>query len=104
MRQKTVSLDCDAHLANSLALAVRAYAEAAYPSGGSECAQVARAALVDVAALCEAHSGGHLVLRRRLMPQVRAAVRWCLSQDGPAHVEFAPGLESVLEIDAKSTR
>lgn len=104
MHKKTVSLDCDMRLAQALATAVRAYADAAYPPGGSECAQVARAALMDAAAGFEGHREGPLVVRKRLLPQLKAAVRWYLSQERPLDVESPPGLETVLEFDAKRSR
>jgi len=102
MRAKTVTLDCDPLLARQLAAAVQAYAHAAYPPGGSECGQVAREALLDTAARCQAHRGGALVLRRRMLPQLRAAVRWCVSQDGPPDIQFPPGLESILTTDRQN--
>ena len=40
--QKTVTFTCDAATAQQLATVVRAYADAAYPTGGSECAQAAQ--------------------------------------------------------------
>lgn len=104
MKAKTVSLELDARLAHSLAEAIRAYALAAYPRGGSDCAQVAREALLDTADTCAAHAAGPLVLRKRIMPQLRAAVRWCLSQDGPPNVELPPAVESILAANSKNTR
>lgn len=98
---KTVSLDCDVQLARGLAAAVRAYAHAAYPPGGSECGQAARQALLEAADQCARHGGGPLVLRRRLLTQMRAAVRWCLSQEGPADVKCPPGLASVLAVNGR---
>jgi len=103
MRAKTVTLDCDPPLARGLAAAVRAYAHAAYPHGGSACGQVAREALLDTAARCETHGGGALVLRRRMLPQLRAAVRWCLSHDGPPGIDLPPGLVSLLAVDRQGT-
>ncbi len=103
MRDKTVRLSCSHELARGLATALRAFAQAAYPPGGSECAQAARAALLDTAAQCEAHTDGVLVLRRRLMPQLRAAVRWSLSLDGPREIEWPPGLGTLLEPDKQSS-
>jgi len=103
MRAKTVALDCDPQLARGLAEAVRAYAHAAYPRGGSECGQVAREALLDAAARCETHAGGALVLRRRMLPQLRAAVCWCLSPEGPTDLALPPGVESLLTLDRQNT-
>ena len=79
---------CETETANHLGEAIRAYARAAFPPGGSECAQVSHEALMDIASLCIAHPGGELMLRKRQMPQIRAAVRWYFSEDeiGRAHV------------------
>lgn len=95
-RGKTRAVACDADTAAGLAAAIRAYTDAAYPRGGSDCAQVARAALLDVADQCAAHPGGALPLRRRVLPQLRAAVRWYLSADGPSDPGRRPALEKVL--------
>ncbi len=76
MRAKTLSIDCDPATAQALGEAIRNFAHAAYPVGGSECSQVAREALLDTAAACSAHPGGELVLRRRQLSQLRSAVTW----------------------------
>lgn len=96
MKSRTLNIDCEATMAHRLAEAIHAYAHAAYPSGGSECAQVARQALLDSATACASHTGGSLTLRRRQVPMLRAAVRWWLSEDGPGEMEPRPGLESLL--------
>jgi len=77
-RQHLVS--CDAELANQLGQAIAAYAEAAYPPGGSECGQMAREALLDTAHLCANHDGGELTLPRRQLAMLRAAVGWAGEQ------------------------
>ncbi|MGD8956619.1 MAG: hypothetical protein PVJ03_04745 [Chromatiaceae bacterium] len=96
MRQKTVTFMCDAAAAQQLAMMVRAYVDAAYPRGGSECAQAAREALEDAAARCERHPGGQLTLRKRLLPQLRAALRWFAGEQRPSRVASAAVLESIL--------
>jgi hypothetical protein len=102
MRNRTVELPCDAGVAHGLGRAIRAYAHAAYPPGGSECAQVAREALLDVARQCDAHHSGSLALRKRTLPQLRAAVRWWLSTADPSDVESRPDLEELLMTDNES--
>ena len=102
VRHKTVTITCDAATAQQLAMVVRAYAVAAYPMGGSECAQAAREALDDAAARCDLHHGGQLMLRKRLLPQLRAAVRWFAGEQGPASVGSASVLESILNHHDKS--
>ena len=103
MKQRVVDIDCDAASARELAGALRAYADAAYPPGGSECAQVARGTLLDTAAACERHSGGVLPLRRRQMPILRTAVRWWLSERADLCVESARDLEQLLVTPQQST-
>ncbi len=83
MKQKHVTVSCESEAARHLAEAVRAYAHAAFPPGGSECAQVSREALLDTASHCDMHPGGELALRKRQMPQIRAAVRWYFGDEGP---------------------
>jgi hypothetical protein len=80
MRRRVVEVELPAPLAATLAEAVSAYAHAAFPDGGSECAQVSRQALLDTARSCATHSGGTLTLRKRQMPQVRAAVEWYFAE------------------------
>jgi hypothetical protein len=83
-RQHLVS--CDAALAARLGQVVAAYAEAAYPAGGSECSQVARETLLDTARLCLAHDGGELALPKRQLAMLRAAVDWVGEQTDSATV------------------
>ncbi len=83
MKRKTVFIPCDGMTAQLLATAILAYAGAAYPAGGSDCAQVARAALLDAATECDRHESGGLALRRRQLALLRACVRWYFSDEGP---------------------
>ena len=51
MASRTLVLHCDNSIREILSRAIREYAHAAYPEGGSECAQVARYTLLNVAAM-----------------------------------------------------
>jgi len=102
-KARTVAIQCDRHTAARLAQAIRAYTNAAYPAGGSDCSQVSRTALLDTASLCEAHSVGDLMLRRRQLALLRTGVRWYFSEDGPGNVESLADLEALLVTDKKST-
>ena len=102
MKNRTLTINCDAKTAHNLGQAIHAYAHAAYPDGGSECAQVARQTLLETAALCESHADGRLVLRRRQLPLLRAAVRWFFSTEGPGDVESRPAVETLLATDKES--
>jgi hypothetical protein len=103
MKKRTLCIDCDSATARQLAEAIRAYVHAAYPEGGSACTQVARETLLGSAALCESHADGGLILRKRQLPMLRAAVRWYFSVEGPGNVELGPHLETRLGVDNKST-
>lgn len=103
MKRKTVNITCDAPTAQQLGTAIRAYTNAAYPLGGSECAQVARAALLDAAVSCDAHEAGDLALRRRQLALLRACVRWYFAEEGPGDVKWKAHLETLLAANNKST-
>lgn len=87
-----MEISCGATSAALLVEALRAYTHAAYPPGGSECAQAARETLLDAADRIERQGGGPLVLQKRLLPQVRNALKWAHSEDGP----FTSGIPSDL--------
>lgn len=95
-RGRTVSVSCGAEQATQLAQALRAYVDAAYPPGASDCAQVARETLLNTAALCATHTGGALQLRRRQVPQIKAAIQWSLNENPLALVESLRGLQHSL--------
>jgi len=50
MASRRIILQCDIHARDILCTAIREYAQSAYPEGGSECAQVARYTLLELAA------------------------------------------------------
>jgi hypothetical protein len=96
VKRKLHEIDLDPGQARIFGEAIRAYAHAAYPDGGSECAQVSRSALLDTADLCRHHDGGPLRLRRRQLPLLRAAVRWVSGSEGPTSIHLPPDFESLL--------
>ena len=49
MAAKKITLHCDVPVRDIVCSAIREYAQAAYPQGGSECAQVARYTLLELA-------------------------------------------------------
>jgi hypothetical protein len=77
MVSRFLTLHCDVTIKNLLCGAIRDYAHAAYPEGGSECAQVARYALLQAADAIDpantAHDAG-AVISRRLRTMLRAAI------------------------------
>jgi hypothetical protein len=79
MVPRTLTLHCDIAVKDLLCRALREYAHAAYPEGGSECAQVARYTLLEAAAAIDAAiTADHdeAVISRRLRTTVQAAINY----------------------------
>ncbi len=79
MAAKKLSLHCDVPVRDIVCSAIREYAYAAYPEGGSECAQVARYTLLELAD--QIHTGitdaNHVVeISRRPRAMVKAAFEY----------------------------
>jgi hypothetical protein len=96
-RARTITVDCDAGLSCQVGDAIACYADAAYPRGGSECAQIARETLLDTAARCRAHGGGVLELPKRQIPLVKAALRWYCENDGASDAPTAERLRGLFD-------
>jgi hypothetical protein len=96
MKRRDVSVECDPDTARQLAMVIRVFANAAYPPGGSECAQAARQALLEIAGLCDVHGGGKLSLRRRHLTQLRSAVAWYFSEQDTANPALGARLGRLL--------
>jgi hypothetical protein len=74
-----ISLRCDTAVRDILCTAIRDYAHAAYPAGGSECAQVARYTLLELAREIEQGIGeesASMLISRRPRAMVRAALEY----------------------------
>ena len=79
MASRTLVLHCDNSIRDILSRAIREYAHAAYPEGGSECAQVARYTLLNVADDIDTaieSNAGELQVSRRLRTNMKAALEY----------------------------
>lgn len=81
MAGKTLEIHADSALCGQLASALRFYAGAAYPPGGSECGQSAREALLNVAIQLEAAGGESVQISRRIKPRLKAAIEYYAEQN-----------------------
>ena len=85
MSGKTFTLYAAPEEAAQLAEALATYAHAAFPPGGSECAQVSRETLLasarQVAEQAATVNGAEL--RRRQRKVFKSAIQWYFSADGP---------------------
>jgi len=79
MPPATITLQCDVAVKDVLCRALREYAHAAYPEGGSDCAQVARYTLLELAQQIDAGiSSGHprVEISRRPRAMIKAAIEY----------------------------
>jgi len=77
--RKKIRLYCDPEVRDILCTAIREYAHTAYPAGGSECAQVARYTLLELAAEIDAGITGHsetVQISKRPRAMVKAAIEY----------------------------
>jgi len=84
MADKSFAIAVSQSQAQKIAEAIAVYAHAAYPVGGSDCAQVSRDALLDSAkAFSSLEADGIVQVRKRQRRPLKAAVDWYFSLEGP---------------------
>ena len=79
MAARKITLHCDVPVRDILCAAIRAYAHAAYPAGGSECAQVARYTLLELASQLDAAISGDchsVTISKRPRAMLKAALEY----------------------------
>ena len=79
MAARKITLHCDVAVSDIVCSAIRDYAHAAYPEGGSECAQVARYTLLELAADIDAGITEHshtVEISKRPRAMVKAAFEY----------------------------
>ena len=87
MASRKIILRCDIPVRDILCAAIREYAHAAYPEGGSECTQVARYTLLQLAA--EINDGiseekVSVEISKRPRPMVKAALEFYFNRQDEA--------------------
>ncbi|MGD2081461.1 MAG: hypothetical protein PVF91_00750 [Chromatiales bacterium] len=80
MARKTFVVRCAPGPRRVLCEAVRGFADAAYPPGGSDCAQAARAALLGVAEALKSTTAPETEVSVRVRAMLKSAVRWHFEQ------------------------
>ena len=81
---KTIELNCPDEALSILTYCLSIYADAAYPPGASECAQVSHAALIDAASNIQRQKQEKkfpVIVSRRLRSNIIAALDYCQKQD-----------------------
>lgn len=93
MAARKITLHCDVPVRDVLCTAIRSYAHAAYPEGGSECAQVARYTLLELTDQVEAAISGDcrsVEISKRPRAMLKAAIEYHFdcqdAERGPASV------------------
>ena len=98
MADKSFAIAVSQSQAQKIAEAIAVYAHAAYPVGGSDCAQVSRDALLDSAkAFSSLETDGIVQLRKRQRRPLKAAVDWYFSMEGPGDHSKGPELSALFE-------
>lgn len=78
---KTISMTGPAPALQKMSEVIYLYAEAAYPRGGSECAQAARSGLTDTAAKISEQLNQNqspIIISRRIKTHIKAAIQYYL--------------------------
>ena len=87
MPPATIILQCDTGVRDILCRAIREYAHAAYPDGGSDCAQMARYTLLELAQKIDdgiASDQGQVEISRRPRAMVKAAIEYFFDREDAA--------------------
>jgi hypothetical protein len=87
MPPATITLQCDTGVRDILCRAIREYAHAAYPDGGSDCAQVARYTLLELAQQIDAGISSdqeRVEISRRPRVMVKAAIEYFFDRQDAA--------------------
>ncbi len=80
----------DAETVGLIATSIRVYADAAYPPGGSECAQATNQTLKDLAIKFSQSTEQGVLLKKRQLPFVKAAIRWYYSDEVAGNSDVDP--------------
>jgi hypothetical protein len=80
MRKRTFLFKCTDNLCSHLASIVQHYAQAAFPIGGSECAQVSHEALLNIAQNLVHAPADHLAISIHQRAILRSAVMWYFTE------------------------
>jgi hypothetical protein len=94
---KVKSLSLDEATAVAIATAVFVYADAAYPPGGSECAQASNQSLKQLANAIHNSSRIPFSFKKRQRPMLKAAIRWFYSADNPLEHDASIQGETLIE-------
>ena len=87
MPPATITLQCDLAVKEILCRAIREYAHAAYPEGGSDCAQVARYTLLELAQQIDdgiTADNQRVAISRRPRAMVKAAIEYLFDRQDAA--------------------
>jgi tRNA threonylcarbamoyladenosine modification (KEOPS) complex Pcc1 subunit len=85
MKHKMLTINCQNNLCEDLAMAITHYAYAAYPPGGSECAQASREALETLAQTIKSQNSEHvertsIQIKARQRSTLKAAINWYFTE------------------------
>lgn len=94
---KVKPLSLDETTADAIATAVFVYADAAYPAGGSECAQASNQSLKQLADAIRNSSHIPFSYKKRQRPMLKAAIQWFYSADNPIEHDASIKPETLID-------
>jgi len=80
MKKRTLAFSCSDKSCQYLATIIKHYAYAAFPIGGSECAQATRESLVDMASRLDSTLETKIAINRRQVPMLKSAIKWYFAE------------------------
>ena len=80
MRKRQLHFNCTDHACEKLAEVLSTYAHAAFPIGGSECAQATRESLLDMANRMGNCIENTFAINARQRPMLKSAINWYFTE------------------------
>ena len=80
MKKRRLNFSCADNACQQLAEIISAYSLAAFPIGGSECAQATRESLLDMASRLSKCEEASSLINTRQIPMLRSAINWYYSE------------------------
>ena len=80
MKKRQLHFICTNHACEKLAKVLSTYAHAAFPIGGSECAQATRESLLDMANRMDNCVENTFTINARQRPMLKSAINWYFTE------------------------
>ena len=90
MKKRQLHFICTNHACEKLAKVLSTYAHAAFPVGGSDCAQATRESLLDMALRLAENKDDVFAINPRQIPMLKSAIKWYFSEvEDNSHLQMS---------------